>query len=306
MKLKINVPKIRNTEITILLIPHVNKNIKSQKTTLYMLLFLGALLGMICTSLVFFFFESDDVEANLKNKITALKTVRENTELILDEISMLQETSNLFQSSLSQVIKSAHLGDEKVDILEKIDIESFVYRDEYEDLGNNSKELHDLQNLKTAMQESIKPMDLISETIIKQKDILTDVPVFWPVENKDGRVTMRFGFSEHPFTKEYYLHKGLDIAFGRGKPIVAAADGVVIKKWYHRGYGNNLVIKHDLSYRTRYGHFDKIFVEEGDRVVQGQVIGLMGSTGLSTGPHLHFEVQIGTRVVDPEKFLDRK
>ncbi|MDZ7792491.1 MAG: M23 family metallopeptidase [Spirochaetia bacterium] len=86
---------------------------------------------------------------------------------------------------------------------------------------------------------------------------------------------------------------------------VAAANGKVIERKYEpMGFGNYIVIRHAYGFATKYAHLDNVYVEEGDVVTQGQKIGTMGNTGMSTGPHLHFEVRIGAQVVDPERFLN--
>ena len=102
----------------------------------------------------------------------------------------------------------------------------------------------------------------------------------------------------------WYLHKGIDIAWGYGVPIVATANGKVQKIDNDpMGLGWYIVLRHNYGFHTRYGHFDRIIVQKGQEVRRGQIIGYMGSSGLSTGPHLHYEVGIGSQVVDPEQFL---
>ncbi|SCF17581.1 Peptidase family M23 [Micromonospora viridifaciens] len=118
-----------------------------------------------------------------------------------------------------------------------------------------------------------------------------------------GRLTSRFGNRLDPYYHVWQVHPGVDLAAPLGTPIVAAADGRVTRAGWYGGYGNYTCIDHGRAdgqrLSTCYGHQSKLLVSPGQRVRAGQVIGLVGSTGASTGPHLHFEVRLGGRAVDP-------
>ncbi|MET0752719.1 MAG: peptidoglycan DD-metalloendopeptidase family protein [Pyrinomonadaceae bacterium] len=118
-----------------------------------------------------------------------------------------------------------------------------------------------------------------------------------------GRISSGFGTRFHPIDKVTKFHAGMDIAAPVGTPIGAAAEGIVTFAGWSKGYGNLVVIKHADGKETRYGHTSKMFVKEGDSVVAGQQIAAVGSTGKSTGPHLHFEVRENGQAVNPQKFL---
>ncbi|TYC22582.1 M23 family metallopeptidase [Micromonospora sp. MP36] len=118
-----------------------------------------------------------------------------------------------------------------------------------------------------------------------------------------GRLTSRFGVRFDPYYHVWQRHPGIDLAAPTGTPIVAAADGRVTRAGWYGGYGNYTCIDHGRASGQRlstcYGHQSRLLVSPGQRVRAGQVIGLVGSTGASTGPHLHFEVRLGGRAVDP-------
>jgi murein DD-endopeptidase MepM/ murein hydrolase activator NlpD len=114
-----------------------------------------------------------------------------------------------------------------------------------------------------------------------------------------GRLASRFGWRIHPIFHTRRLHTGVDLASPRGTPIYAAGDGIVEKAGWSSGYGNFTLVKHVNGYETGYGHQSKIVVKPGDKVRQGQIIGYVGSTGNSTGNHLHFEIRINGNFVDP-------
>lgn len=120
---------------------------------------------------------------------------------------------------------------------------------------------------------------------------------------KDVRVGSRFGFRIDPFTGARAMHTGLDFPASVGTPILAAAGGVVIVQQYHAAYGNMVEIDHGNGLITRYAHASKTFVKKGDIVKRGQAIAAVGSTGRSTGPHLHFEVWVSGVPQDPQRFL---
>ncbi|HVL37765.1 MAG TPA: peptidoglycan DD-metalloendopeptidase family protein [Fimbriimonadaceae bacterium] len=112
-------------------------------------------------------------------------------------------------------------------------------------------------------------------------------------------VTSGFGMRFHPILKVNRLHKGVDFGAPTGTPIYAAADGIVITAGYSNGYGNMVILDHGGGVTTLYGHASRLYVSEGQRVSKGERIAAVGSTGLSTGPHLHWEVRINGQPVNP-------
>ena len=122
----------------------------------------------------------------------------------------------------------------------------------------------------------------------------------WPVS---GTITSPFGYRRNPFGGGMEFHQGLDIAAPMGTTITAAASGTVISAGWYGGYGNYILIDHGGGMATGYGHCSQIFVSVGQKVQKGQAIGAVGSTGYSTGPHVHFEVRINGKPVDPVPYL---
>ncbi len=114
-----------------------------------------------------------------------------------------------------------------------------------------------------------------------------------------GRISCRFGYRIHPITKIYSFHTGVDIAVKSGTPVHAAADGTVVKAGWNKAYGYMVVIEHDGGYSTLYGHNSKLLVSVGDDVKQGDVIAKSGSTGWSTGPHVHYQLMKMGKPINP-------
>lgn len=139
-------------------------------------------------------------------------------------------------------------------------------------------------------------LDLV-EAELKQKDRhLASTPSIAPVM---GIITDGFGRRKDPFTGHQAFHRGLDISARRGTPISAPADGVVVFTGRDGGLGKVIRISHGFGFKTTYGHLDRILVQSGDEVRRGDQIGLLGNTGRSTGPHLHYEVHVDGRAVNP-------
>ena len=133
-----------------------------------------------------------------------------------------------------------------------------------------------------------------------QKSLLSSTPSIWPTR---GWVTSGFGFRKSPFTGLRERHEGWDIAARNGAPVRTTADGVVVVEGREYGYGNLVEIDHGYGLVTRYGHNSKHFVKVGDRVKRGQVVTLVGNTGRSTGPHLHYEVLLNGVPVNPKNYI---
>jgi murein DD-endopeptidase MepM/ murein hydrolase activator NlpD len=141
----------------------------------------------------------------------------------------------------------------------------------------------------------------ISGYIKDQRELFRSKPLGWPVE---GRITSGYGHRRDPFEQsEGEYHRGLDIANNLGSPIRATADGIVRIASWQGGYGRMVVIDHGHGYRTYYGHNSKLLVKPGQSVKRGDVISLMGTSGHSTGYHLHYEIWENGRVVNPTRFV---
>ncbi|MGB8190456.1 MAG: M23 family metallopeptidase, partial [Chitinophagaceae bacterium] len=141
---------------------------------------------------------------------------------------------------------------------------------------------------------------------IKNKEqLLAGTPAIQPVSNKDlNRVASGFGYRIDPVYKTVKYHAGLDFAAPQGTPIYATANGVVkVAGNLGNGYGNHVVVNHGYGYETLYGHMFKISVRNGRQVKRGEILGYVGSTGKSTGPHLHYEVHKNGRPLDPVYFF---
>ena len=160
-----------------------------------------------------------------------------------------------------------------------------------------SRTLDDLQ--REVRMEEVLQQDLIL-AIRDQEVELHLIPSIWPVR---GKITSGFGYRRHPVTGGSDFHQGLDIDNETGAPVSASAAGRVVFADWDGAYGNCVHILHNSHIITRYGHLSKILVRLGQKVERGDVLGLVGSTGRTTGSHLHYEVRVNNKPVNPRNYI---
>ena len=171
-----------------------------------------------------------------------------------------------------------------------IDMDKLVFRSIFDRIQNIGNE---------ANRNALELQKLLS-TLSQQRSLLSSVPSVSPV---DGWITSGFGRRISPFTGERTWHKGIDVASPIGTPIYAPADGVVIFTGAKAGFGNFVMIAHGYGVVSRYGHNAQNMVQPGQKIKRGDQIATVGMTGRTTGPHLHYEVLVNGRNVDPKKFI---
>lgn len=163
----------------------------------------------------------------------------------------------------------------------------------------------DNETLNEMIANNLNTMVLIEAELIPKWDSIQNVPVFMPIAPTDlDRISDHYGWRKHPIHKRWVYHNGIDIVAKHKADILATSDGIIIKKIKSKyGYGNRIVIDHGNGFKTLYAHLNGFNVNMGDVVNRGDIIGYMGSTGLSTGTHLHYEILKGGRTVNPIDYL---
>ncbi|HVP80488.1 MAG TPA: M23 family metallopeptidase [Thermodesulfobacteriota bacterium] len=184
-------------------------------------------------------------------------------------------------------------GPSPSDVREKLRVE----RDE---AGLVQQMRTDVERLKSEALSREESLSELEKLLLTKKDMLTHTPSIWPVH---GWVTSGFGFRTNPFTGLSQMHEGLDISNREGTPVIAPADGIVSATGKDFSYGNVVVISHGFGITTRHNHLSKILVGAGQKVKRGDKIAEVGSTGKSTGPHLHYEVRINGIPVNPARYI---
>jgi len=302
-----NIVTIGKQRFTVMFIPHSEKKIFNFRISVFSLIFFCILLTGV---LIAFFLSStyfSGLSRLLSTKSERLEKAESSLEVMRDEIAELRKVARSFESALKNTLSILEVKESKnpqVD-LQMGEFNSFFGVVEQEE--GVLKELSELQSLNSLLNDSIGSLQKITELLVSHGELLVELPTLWPLKGVRGRITNYFGPAEHPFTKNWYLHKGVDLAYRIGTPVVATANGKVVeKKFEPMGFGHYIVIRHKYGFYTKYAHLRTVTVREGEEVTQGQVIGTLGNTGLSTGPHLHYEVRIGSQVVDPMRYLSIK
>jgi murein DD-endopeptidase MepM/ murein hydrolase activator NlpD len=162
-----------------------------------------------------------------------------------------------------------------------------------------------INNLTSRIAAQKKSYQELSNLINNKEKLLAATPAIQPVSNKDlSRIASGYGYRIDPVYKTVKFHAGLDFTAPQGTPIYATADGVIEKAGLSDGgYGNYVVIDHGYGYETLYGHMLRVKAKRGQRVKRGEVIGYVGSTGKSTGPHCHYEIHKNGQKLDPVYFF---
>ncbi|MGB0849710.1 MAG: M23 family metallopeptidase [Bacteroidia bacterium] len=168
--------------------------------------------------------------------------------------------------------------------------------------GNEIKKLHEkLDNMSAQYNVQEQSYNKLIKMAQNKSKMLASIPAIQPIPNKNlRRIASGYGYRVDPIYKTRKMHKGMDFTAPTGTKIYATGDAVVKKVVNKRwGYGKHVVLSHGYGYSTLYGHMSRINVRPGQKVKRGQLIGLVGSTGKSTGPHLHYEVHKNGRAVNP-------
>ena len=157
------------------------------------------------------------------------------------------------------------------------------------------------EQLRESVLADVRNLETVCEKLDQRRIFLESRPALWPVR---GILTSAFGVRLSPFTETQVFHEGLDIEAPAGAPVRAAAGGKVLRSGYEALYGNILVVDHGNGFRTGYAHLAERLVATGDSVQKGDLIGKVGDTGRTTGPHLHYEVRVNGLPVNPTRFLN--
>ena len=249
-----------------------------------------------------FFPKAADREAQLKYEI-----IRDNYLTLAEKTKTLQQQMAELEKRDNQVYRSIFEANPLSDSARTKLIEKKKEIDKVNLLGEN--ELADeiaktLNNITLREAYQFASYDAIEKLINNQENKLASIPAIQPVSNKElNRIASGFGMRVHPIYGIAKMHSGLDFTAPQGTPIYATGDGTVTAAGYNTGTGNEVVINHGYGYETKYLHMVRIKARAGQRVKRGEVIGWVGSTGASTGPHCHYEVHINGNPVDPVYFF---
>jgi len=243
-------------------------------------------------------------QAALADQRDAISQVKEQTQQHLDALALRlgQMQSHIIRLDAlgARLAKIGMLDEGEFNFTTAPPVGGVDASNAAESLGLNEL-LADLQMMSQTIDDREHKLDFMEELIMNRRLQQEVHPAGRPV--KKGWISSQFGYRKDPFTGKKAFHYGVDFAGKKGVDVISVAAGVVSKTGKQSGYGAMVEIKHGNGYATRYGHNGEIAVAVGDRIAKGQVIAKMGSTGRSTGPHVHFEVLRNGKKVNPWKYL---
>ncbi len=287
-------------QLSILIVPHSEKPARRFHFSYPALALFGLLLVCAAGFGVFASVRYAATALRLEHARNELETARMNLDAMRDEAGRLAGSARRFEKVLATTVAAAGL----TDAMPESDGMGSVGLSDAGD-GDGLREIGEMDKLSGYLDGASAPLAQIASLMENQGKIMNEIPNIWPIRGGIGHVSMYFGQNENPFSGQWYIHNGIDISTSRsGDSVLASADGKVIQSGYDSGLGNYLILQHSHGFFTRYGHLQSFKVTKGQKVQQGQVIAFLGNTGKTTGPHLHYEVHLGTSVIDPLKFLN--
>jgi murein DD-endopeptidase MepM/ murein hydrolase activator NlpD len=263
------------TPITIMFIPHSNVKPLSMKIPSVGIL-ISAILCITASAYIF----------SVAINAVEYRRMEEKLNYYSGQFVELNQTMSALKKAEGE-LRSLFSFKTKEAILENMD-----------DSDNGSVDMEALQEqIKMTMESVVEIKDYLNQ----ERDIYQATPKGWPVK---GRISSSYGYRDHPRTGRKDFHTGMDIAANSGEPVRATADGVVSFAGWSGGNGNLIALEHGFEYSTYYAHNKSVLVKVGQRVKRGDIIGHVGSTGNSTGPHLHYEVWKKGKAVNPYTFVE--
>lgn len=252
--------------------------------------------------------EKDAVIESLQHQLISLSLQTETMQEKLDQLETFEEEINrLVRPSSSQTTSRSLATERNLNDTDEptstAGIGGEYYGTSYEELealtAQIQRQLDHLEKRVSATAQRLQQTRSLAAAFHEKQRI---TPNIWPTDSK--RITSRFGYRRDPFTKRKSFHAGIDIGGRINDPIYATAAGKVVASGYQRASGYYITIDHGNGLQTRYMHLNKILVQPGTWVEKGQRIGLLGNTGRSTGPHLHYEIIQHGQLIDPLVFLE--
>ena len=229
-----------------------------------------------------------------------LSDLEENHQELNENFQLLVGTQQLYQDELQNLSKNLNMLKSERDQLHE---ENIRIGELNATLDNSLDGLEGLLGMEKSEYINAKRAEELTIEASKRLYFLHNIPNGVPIQAI--RITDRYGSRNHPVLKKRVMHHGIDFKANRGTPVYATADGIVEFGGFHKasGYGKLIILQHNLGFKTYYGHLKTVKVKSGEYVSKGQLIGLSGNTGMSTGPHLHYEIRHLFTTLDPEPFL---
>ena len=309
--------KVKKTEkkyLSIVLVPHSSSQVKVFKFTKFYakLVFSFVLLTAVFVSGGLYISKMLEENKALKQNLNDLYSANTEQRRIIDEksdeVNKLKDESAAFSEMVNDKIEEFTESFNKItdDYISDRTSSKSDRAGERTEVAF-SEDMRELKGTLDSLSQLYSRADIptadLSAAETKLANYMETVPTLWPVRK---RITDHFGYRKDPFTRKTKFHAGIDLGAPSGTSIKAAAGGKVTMAERTSGYGLTVKINHGRGLVTLYSHASKLLVKEGETVKKGDVIAKVGSSGRSTGPHLHFEVQLYGTPVDPLQYLDSK
>ncbi|NLW01752.1 MAG: M23 family metallopeptidase [Clostridiaceae bacterium] len=311
----------RRKYLSIMYIPHHKGGVKTIRISHYRTILLTAFAFMLVALLALTGY--------------TLSVVRQNNDMIVkhaEEINDIMSEKEQLQALIAKQAKELADNAEIITTMQSIKTISEEAIDDYKEQYENMIVAYidkDVKNIGTISRGDKKPssfkedvaelralISLVESAKLSEDDVTSKIaqkearlnnyldalPTYWPVNSRT--IFSGFGMRFHPIYKRYRMHDGLDMAGSTGDPVYASGEGKVIFAGWNGGFGNVIIIDHGNGFKTYYAHLSKILVKEGQWVSKAQKIGHVGSTGLSTSSHLHFEVRLNEKPTDPLYYIE--
>ncbi|MBE3580134.1 MAG: peptidoglycan DD-metalloendopeptidase family protein [Thermoanaerobacteraceae bacterium] len=290
------------THFTLLVVPEGRRQIHSWRLPFWSLRLLGVLLVSVLTLAGALGYLSIRLAARVKSlqqlEVVNLQQAREIARL-KEETQALEEAVSEVTQLEAQVRERLGLDRARPGLSSRGSYLPFRPREQARNLAEVESSL---QNLRAEVPQAAARLRELNRQVEEHLAYLEAKPTQWPVR---GEITSPFGYRTSPTNRwREEFHDGLDIGASFGTPVRAAGAGTVVFAGWMGVYGRTVIIDHGYGYRTFYGHNSSLLVREGDRVKKGQVIAAVGNTGRSTGPHVHFRLEVQGRPVDPLTLLE--
>lgn len=302
--------KEENGYMSVVLVPHSSNQVKVLRFSSFYgkLVTLAVILIALLVSTAMLLVYTNGENRRLRESLAALNNANTNQKKLITQKAQEVEEYKAKEDTLNQKIND--FTEKYREILEKYiggkstssasrsgDVSVRGFSSDIGELKNIVNNLNDYYGLTPSTSPEVSTFEK------KLKLLLDSMPTTWPAT---GRVSDKFGYRTDPFTRKKTFHEGLDIAAEYGSGIKASAAGKVVQACSIAGYGRAVKIDHGRGLYTLYGHASKLLVKEGQTVKKGEVIAKVGSSGRSTGPHLHFEVLLNEAPIDPLQYLEKK
>jgi len=302
--------RIDKREYTLMIVPHHGQKVRSIRIPIIAVKYTVSLLCFIIVFMIGSFVEYRQTISVASTQKAELEILRQNNSDQVSQIEQLAKTTTSLQADMER-LNSLDAEIRRIVNNEDVAVTSRagLIRPSVSYNGQGGSQLqpniNSIMNLANDLQSAVivreQSLAELKQELLAKKARMETTPSIWPTT---GDVTSRFGWRNSPFGDGGDWHPGIDIANSSGTTIIATADGEVIQSGWYDGYGNMVQIDHGNGITTIYGHNSQNIVHSGQVVKKGQVIAYLGSTGYSTGPHLHYEIRVNGTAVNPTNFLN--